>query len=79
MRFRFPAGATVPDNRIGAAVGARVKVHDAIIEAAGHGINCEESKVGKRRITVVHLKPGSDAETQFVLTLLSGIHPEYKF
>lgn len=79
MKFRFPAGATVPDTTFGAVPGARIKVRDAIIQAAGDCVHCEESKRGHRRITVVHLEPGSAGEAYFKLALPTGIHPDYRF
>lgn len=79
MRFRFAAGATVPDATIGAQLGARIKVREAILQAAGAGANCQESKRGHRRMTVVHLEPNSAAEAVFKMALPPGIHPEYKY
>jgi hypothetical protein len=78
MKFKFPSGATVRDSTHGAKSGASVKVRDAILEAAGGEVNCEESKLGHRLVIDVHLKGDSDDECRFVLALPTGIHPNYK-
>lgn len=78
MRFKFPSGATVQDSTFGAKPGARVKVRDAILQAAGVGVNCQESKRGHRRVIEVHLQAGSEDECRFILALPTDIHPNYK-
>jgi hypothetical protein len=78
MKFKFPSGALVPDSAQGAKSGGSVKVRDAILKAAGRDVNCQESKLGHRRVIEVHLKADSADECRFILALPAGIHPNYK-
>jgi hypothetical protein len=78
MKFRFPKTASVPDPAEGSPPGARVKVRDAILAAAGKGVHCQESRRGHKCVIQVHLEPDSAEEICFKLALPSGIHPEYE-
>lgn len=78
MKFKFPSGATVPDSTHDAIPGAQVKVRDAILKAAGDEVNCQESKLGHRRVIEVHLEAESDDEFRFIMALPNGVHPNYK-
>lgn len=78
MKFKFPRNATVLVTDPNAAQSAQVKVHDAILNAAGDDVNCTETKRGKRRMIEVHLKPGSIEECQFALALPSDLKADFE-